>query len=145
MLKRDFQESKSNHSTDISSATDAVKCCNSILNDENLTKEKSIKEEDNLEIITNNELSSMNSSKLSQTVPSNISTSHSSISSKSIPETSLLSVPSSNGSSSAGGVTSIQDECRTSVLIKKQMNEIDKEINRRIQNRNIKKVCFEFN
>ncbi|VDM96079.1 unnamed protein product [Thelazia callipaeda] len=36
---------------------------------------------------------------------------------------------------------SIQDECRTSVLIKKQMNEIDKEINRRIQNRNIKKVC----
>lgn len=34
----------------------------------------------------------------------------------------------------------IQDECRTSVLIKKQMNEIDKEIHRRAQNRNIKKV-----
>lgn len=32
------------------------------------------------------------------------------------------------------------NDCRTSVLIKKQMNEIDKEINRRIQNKNIKKV-----
>lgn len=32
-------------------------------------------------------------------------------------------------------------DCRTSVLIKKQMSEIDKEINRRIQNKNIRKVC----
>uniref|UniRef100_A0A0M3HTB0 PDZ domain-containing protein n=1 Tax=Ascaris lumbricoides TaxID=6252 RepID=A0A0M3HTB0_ASCLU len=32
------------------------------------------------------------------------------------------------------------NDCRTSVLIKKQMNEIDKEINRRIQNKNIKKI-----
>uniref|UniRef100_A0A183ERK8 DEK_C domain-containing protein n=1 Tax=Gongylonema pulchrum TaxID=637853 RepID=A0A183ERK8_9BILA len=34
----------------------------------------------------------------------------------------------------------IQDDCRTSVLIKKQMSEIDKEIHRRAQNKNIKKI-----
>uniref|UniRef100_F1KQL7 Protein lin-10 n=1 Tax=Ascaris suum TaxID=6253 RepID=F1KQL7_ASCSU len=36
------------------------------------------------------------------------------------------------------------NDCRTSVLIKKQMNEIDKEINRRIQNKNIKKAALPF-
>ncbi|VDK70416.1 unnamed protein product [Litomosoides sigmodontis] len=134
------QESEGTHSTDFPSATDAAKCCNGTLNDENLTKQKIAKEEDNSEITTN-ELSSMNSSKLSQAVPSNISTSHPSNPPKSMPESSLSSVLLSNGTSGGGGgVTSIQDECRTSVLIKKQMNEIDREINRRIQNRNIKKI-----
>ncbi|VBB34976.1 unnamed protein product [Acanthocheilonema viteae] len=123
------QENENNHSVDVLSSNGVAKCSNS-RNDENLMKEKIVKKGENSEIITK-ELSSMNSSKLSETMPSK--TSLSSTSSKNMPESSLSS---SDGNNS---VSTVQDECRTSFLIKKQMNEIDKEINRRIQNRNIKK------
>lgn len=59
---------------------------------------------------------------------------------------SLSSASSSSTSSNGcnGGTIGVaqEEECRTSILIKKQMNEIDKEIHRRMQNRNIKKVQF---
>ncbi|EJW84728.1 hypothetical protein WUBG_04361 [Wuchereria bancrofti] len=117
------QENENNLSTDI------VKCSN-IKNDESLVKEE------NSEIIIKAEGS--------ETVPSKTSISSSSLS-KNIPESSSSSTSSTSSSSSSSnggnnGTSIVQEECRTSVLIKKQMNEIDKEINRRIQNRNIKKV-----
>uniref|UniRef100_A0A2K6VPZ5 Uncharacterized protein n=1 Tax=Onchocerca volvulus TaxID=6282 RepID=A0A2K6VPZ5_ONCVO len=131
----EFYDSENSHSVDNPSSNNVGKCSSST-NDENLMKEENTKEEKNSEIMIK-ESSSVNSSKISETIP--FKTSSSSSSFKNIPETSLSS--SSNGNS---GTNTVQEECRTSVLIKKQMNEIDKEINRRIQNRNIKKVCFEF-
>lgn len=47
----------------------------------------------------------------------------------------------SSSSTSAAQKNSAQDQ-RTAELIKKQMSEIEKEINRRIQNKNVKKVCL---
>ncbi|VDO31797.1 unnamed protein product [Onchocerca flexuosa] len=131
------QDNENNHSVDIPSSNNVGKCSSS-KNDENLMKEENTKKGKNSEIMIK-ELSSMNSSKISETIPFKTSTSSSSSSIKNIPETSLSS--SSNGNNDT---STVQEECRTSVLIKKQMNEIDKEINRRIQNRNIKKVYFEF-
>ncbi|EFO21402.1 hypothetical protein LOAG_07086 [Loa loa] len=120
-LKENSQESESNHSTN------TAKCSNST-NDETLVKKE------NSEIITKE--------KVSEAIPSKTSISSSSLSSKNMLESSLSSSSSSSNGNNA--ISNVQGECRTSVLIKKQMNEIDKEINRRIQNRNIKKVCFEF-
>lgn len=50
------------------------------------------------------------------------------------------STPESNSGSNSSRSSAIADDSKASALIKKQMNEIEKEINRRIQNKNIKKV-----
>ncbi|VDN93350.1 unnamed protein product [Brugia pahangi] len=123
-------EDEINQENENNLSTDNAKCSN-IKNDERLMKEG------NSKIIIKAEAS--------ETIPSKTSTSSSSSLSKNIPELSSSSSSSSATSSSSSstgnnGASIVQEECRTSVLIKKQMNEIDKEINRRIQNRNIKKV-----
>uniref|UniRef100_A0A915AKP3 Protein lin-10 n=1 Tax=Parascaris univalens TaxID=6257 RepID=A0A915AKP3_PARUN len=57
---------------------------------------------------------------------------------------SVISKSSSSRQSQETSSQNSTNDCRTSVLIKKQMNEIDKEINRRIQNKNIKKAALPF-
>ncbi|VDM45395.1 unnamed protein product [Toxocara canis] len=56
----------------------------------------------------------------------------------------IVSKSSSGRQSQEVSLQNSATDCRTSVLIKKQMNEIDKEINRRIQNKNIKKAALPF-